>query len=66
MFIMCWDFRIITHTPHLELIWAELKAWFGTINKIYNINDFEYYGELILKGTTEDKLAGYWLLIYTL
>jgi hypothetical protein len=36
-----------------------MKAWVGTINKVYSLNDTEYYGELILKGTTEDKWAGH-------
>jgi len=50
--------RLSNYHPHIhpiELMWEKMKAWVGTINKIYIINDIEYYGEPILKGTTEDK-----------
>jgi len=47
-------------------MWAEMKAWVGTINKRYSLNDIEYYGELIQNGTTEDKWAGHCLWTYVL
>jgi hypothetical protein len=54
--------RLPYYHPHIhpiELMWAEMKAWVGTINTIYSIKDIEYYGEPILKGTTEEKWAGH-------
>jgi transposase len=56
--------RLPYYHPHIhpiELMWAEMKACVGTINKIYSIKDNEYYDEPILKGTTEDKWAGHCL-----
>jgi transposase len=58
------ELRLPYYHPHIqpiELMWVEMKAWVGTINKIYSIKDIEYYGEPILKGTTEGKWAGHCL-----
>lgn len=53
--------RLPYYIHPIELMWAEMKACVGTINKIYTIKDNEYYGAPILKGTTEDKSAGHCL-----